>query len=100
MDTLNLNMKAPTGVFRKFHGKELDLKEQYIYIKASEGLLHDFLCISTASQPTKSPRHSLPSYPSLMTVMCLVPFIFCIPKFFRSLFSSYFDNHDISFPVY
>jgi hypothetical protein len=25
MDTLNLNMKAPTGVFRKFHGKELDL---------------------------------------------------------------------------
>ena len=24
-------MNAPTGVFRKFHGKELDLKEQYIY---------------------------------------------------------------------
>jgi hypothetical protein len=25
MDTLNLNMKAPMGAFRKFHGKELDL---------------------------------------------------------------------------
>jgi hypothetical protein len=24
---LNLNMKAPMEAFRKFHGKELDLKE-------------------------------------------------------------------------
>jgi hypothetical protein len=25
MDTLNLNMKAPMGAFRKFHGRELEL---------------------------------------------------------------------------
>ena len=69
MDTLNLNMKAPTGVFRKFHGKELDLKEQHISIRRC--LSHDFLCVSTAtaSQPAKSPRHSLASYPPLMTLM-------------------------------